>query len=60
MNNMAAKRCTINVSEDNKNRLRNLAIDEVSYNQIIEYLLDVYDNVSEDMPDIHEYLDMVV
>ena len=55
-----AKRCTINVSEDNKNRLRNLAIEEVSYNQIIEYLLDVYDNVCEDMPDIHEYLDMAV
>ena len=57
---MAAKRATISISEDNKNRLRNLAIDEVSYNQIIGYLLDVYDNVSEDMPDIHQYLDMDV
>ena len=57
---MRAKRCTINVSEDNKNRLRNIAIDEVSYNQIIGYLLDVYDNVCEDMPDIHTYLDLDV
>ena len=55
-----AKRHTISVSEDNKNRLRNIAIDEVSFNQIIEYLLDIYENVQEDWPDIYEYLDMDV
>lgn len=55
-----AKRHTINVSEDNKNRLRNIAIEDVSFNQIIEYLLDIYENVQEDWPDIYEYLDMDV
>jgi len=55
-----AKRHTISVSEDNKNRLRNIAIEEVSFNQIIEYLLDIYENVQEDWPDIYEYLDMDV
>ena len=55
-----AKRHTISVSEDNKNRLRNIAIDDVSFNQIIEYLLDIYENVQEDWPDIYEYLDMDV
>lgn len=57
---MRKKRHTINVSEDNKNRLRNIAIDDVSFNQIIEYLLDIYENVQEDWPDIYEYLDMDV
>lgn len=55
-----AKRHTISVSEDNKDRLRNIAIDDVSFNQIIEYLLDIYENVQEDWPDIYEYLDMDV
>ncbi len=55
-----AKRHTISVSEDNKNRLRNIAIEDVSFNQVIEYLLDIYDNVQEDWPDIYEYLDMDV
>jgi hypothetical protein len=55
-----AKRHTISVSEDNKNRLRNIAIEDVSFNQIIEYLLDIYENVQEDWPNIYEYLDMDV
>ena len=57
---MRKKRHTINVSEDNKNRLRNIAIEDVSFNQIIEYLLDIYENVQEDWPNIYEYLDMDV
>lgn len=57
---MRKKRHTISVSEDNKNRLRNIAIEDVSFNQIIEYLLDIYENVQEDWPDIYEYLDMDV
>ena len=57
---MRKKRHTINVSEDNKNRLRNIAIEDVSFNQIIEYLLDIYENVQEDWPDIYEYLEMDV
>lgn len=55
-----AKRHTISVSEDNKNRLRNIAIDEVSFNMIIEYLLDIYENIEEDVPNIYEYLDLDV
>ena len=55
-----AKRHTISVSEDNKNRLRNIAIEDVSFNQIIEYLLDIYENVQEDWPNIYDYLEMDV
>lgn len=57
---LMSARSTISISQDNKDRLRNLAPDDVSFNNIIEYLLDIYDNVEEDVPNIYEYLDMDV
>ncbi len=46
-----SKRSTISVSEENKIRLRSLAeMDEISYNQIIEFLLDCYDNKEQELP----------
>ncbi|MDO5820921.1 MAG: hypothetical protein Q4Q19_03325 [Methanobrevibacter sp.] len=54
------KRATISISQDNKNRLRNIADEDISFNNIVAYLLDVYEAHCEDVPNIYHYLEMDV
>lgn len=52
-------RATINVRKNTKQRVRNIA-EDVSFEEIINYLLDVYESHEQDVPTIYEYLEMDV
>ena len=52
-------RATINVRKNTKQRVRNIA-EDVSFEEIINYLLDVYEIHEQDVPTIYEYLEMDV
>ena len=52
-------RATINVRKNTKQRVRNIA-EDVSFEEIINYLLDVYESREQDVPTIYEYLEMDV
>lgn len=47
------------VRKNTKQRVRNIA-EDVSFEEIINYLLDVYESREQDVPSIYEYLEMDV